>query len=209
MSDQGQVDSEGSDRREQKRLELLDAAMRVFCRDGFARARIDDIAAEAGIGKGTVYLYADSKVSLFKHVVRQRVLPILIDVEEMRSGHKGTAEELLRMQVRRFFREVSNPERQKLTLLILSEGPQFPELMTFYAENVMLRAQRAIKQTLTMGMENGEFRKLPVDDLPRTILGGIMASGIWQNTLIAEEYRGRDDFCQLHLDVILNGLIVK
>jgi AcrR family transcriptional regulator len=51
-----------------RRKEILTAAVRVFARKGFAATRIDDIAAEAGIAKGSVYLYYDSRDALLEAV---------------------------------------------------------------------------------------------------------------------------------------------
>ncbi len=48
-----------------KRREILQAAMKVFARDGYHRARIEAVAEEAKIGKGTVYEYFRSKTDLF------------------------------------------------------------------------------------------------------------------------------------------------
>ncbi|SHG77108.1 TetR/AcrR family transcriptional regulator [Streptoalloteichus hindustanus] len=54
--------------REARREEILQAAVRVFARKGFTAARIDDVAAEAGIAKGSVYLYFDSRDALLAAV---------------------------------------------------------------------------------------------------------------------------------------------
>ncbi len=43
--------------REQRRLQILQAAQHVFARMGFHKARMDDIAHEAGVSKGTLYWY--------------------------------------------------------------------------------------------------------------------------------------------------------
>ena len=57
-------------RRKQARpAELTAAALSLFVEKGFAATRLDDIAALAGVSKGTLYLYFDSKVALFKAVV--------------------------------------------------------------------------------------------------------------------------------------------
>jgi len=53
------------------RLAILDAATQAFARHGFKKASIDDIAARAGVGKGTVYLHFESKEALFAFVVDQ------------------------------------------------------------------------------------------------------------------------------------------
>lgn len=49
----------------QKRKEILAASMRVFARKGFHRTRMEEVAAQAGIGKGTIYEYFRSKTELF------------------------------------------------------------------------------------------------------------------------------------------------
>lgn len=51
--------------KQKKRKEIMDAAIAVFSRTGYHRTKIRDIADEAGVGKGTVYEYFDSKEGLF------------------------------------------------------------------------------------------------------------------------------------------------
>lgn len=51
--------------KEKKRREIIEAAMAVFARTGYLRAKIKDVADEAGVGKGTVYEYFRSKQELF------------------------------------------------------------------------------------------------------------------------------------------------
>ncbi len=51
--------------KDKKRREILQAAMQVFARDGYHRAKMEEVAKEAGIGKGTVYEYFRSKTDLF------------------------------------------------------------------------------------------------------------------------------------------------
>jgi len=51
--------------KDRKRREILEAAMRVFSREGYHRAKMEAVAEEAGIGKGTVYEYFKSKTDLF------------------------------------------------------------------------------------------------------------------------------------------------
>ncbi|MFQ5684319.1 MAG: TetR/AcrR family transcriptional regulator [Candidatus Binatia bacterium] len=51
--------------KDRKRREILEAAMRVFAREGYHRAKMEAVAEEAGIGKGTVYEYFKGKTDLF------------------------------------------------------------------------------------------------------------------------------------------------
>jgi AcrR family transcriptional regulator len=54
---------------EPKRQLLLEAALKLFSRHGYRRTSVDDIAQEAGVAKGTVYVYFNDKEALFKAVV--------------------------------------------------------------------------------------------------------------------------------------------
>src|SRR5262245_47112204 len=56
---------------------ILDAALSVFAERGFEAARLDDVAASAGVAKGTLYLYFDDKEELFEEVVRGALTPII------------------------------------------------------------------------------------------------------------------------------------
>ena len=60
-------------RKEARPAEIMAAALECFRERGFAATRLEDIAARAGVTKGTIYLYYGSKEDLFKAVVRGEV----------------------------------------------------------------------------------------------------------------------------------------
>ena len=64
-------------------VEILSAALASFAERGFAATRLDDVAARAGVTKGTLYLYFRSKEELFKAVVRQELVPTIELAEAM------------------------------------------------------------------------------------------------------------------------------
>ncbi|MFZ5512424.1 MAG: TetR/AcrR family transcriptional regulator, partial [Pseudomonadota bacterium] len=72
-------------RKETRPSELTAAALELFVEKGFAATRLDEIAARAGVSKGTLYLYFDSKEELFKAVIRDSLLPALAQGEELVS----------------------------------------------------------------------------------------------------------------------------
>jgi AcrR family transcriptional regulator len=67
-----------------RRTEIVDAARTVFARRGFAHGIIDEIATEAGIAKGTVYLYFRSKAEIYKAILDH----------DMKTLKKGTLEQI-------------------------------------------------------------------------------------------------------------------
>ncbi|MFX1678730.1 TetR/AcrR family transcriptional regulator, partial [Mitsuaria sp. CC2] len=60
-------------RKEARPQELLEAALSLFVEKGFAATRSEEVAAKAGVSKGTLYLYYPSKEELFKAVVRESI----------------------------------------------------------------------------------------------------------------------------------------
>ncbi len=199
--------NDGADQKEARRQALVDAALEVFARDGFSRTKIEDIAAEAGMGKGTVYLYYESKTALFQDMLRRKILPIVNEVESLRAGHQGSAVDLLKLQVQTFYQGILKNDRRDLIRLVLSEGDQFPEIRTIYAETVINRARGVIIETLKRGQETGEFRDIPVDLAPHSILGGVLATSAWRFFMEPDEMSRLEDLAETHLNIVLHGIM--
>ena len=72
--------------REEKYTDIIKAAIRVFSEHGFDGAKMEYIAKEAGIGKGTVYEYFASKEQLFEEILK-------FSVEEFRLGLKESMDQ--------------------------------------------------------------------------------------------------------------------
>ena len=82
-------------RKEARPSELTAAALELFVEKGFAATRLDDVAAHAGVSKGTLYLYFDSKEALFKAVIEEGIVPLLVAAEQQVATYEGSSAELL------------------------------------------------------------------------------------------------------------------
>ena len=76
-------------RKEARPAELMAAALELFVEKGFAGTRLEDVAARAGVSKGTLYLYFDSKEALFKAVIQEGIVPILEEGAGLVEGFQG------------------------------------------------------------------------------------------------------------------------
>src|SRR5688572_30052632 len=76
--------------------ELLEAAIEVFTRQGYAATRIEDVARRAGVAKGTVYVYYKDKEALFQAAVRHLIGPAIDTIEHAIDGFPGPSEQLVR-----------------------------------------------------------------------------------------------------------------
>src|ERR687890_250945 len=82
--------------RQAKLQAILDAALDVFLENGFAEARLDDVAARASVAKGTIYLYVPSKQALFEALVHSGIGGALGTIEQRVLALDIPAEEQLR-----------------------------------------------------------------------------------------------------------------
>lgn len=78
----------------EKLEQIVRAAMRVFAREGFHGARMDQVAREAGVGKGTVYLYFSSKEALLEHIFVTVTRGYLRKIRDLSSGPGTTRAKL-------------------------------------------------------------------------------------------------------------------
>ena len=76
-------------RKDARPAEIVAAALEVFGERGFAATKLADVARRAGVTKGTVYLYFDSKEALFKAVVRETIVPVIAQGEAWRRRSPG------------------------------------------------------------------------------------------------------------------------
>src|SRR5262249_19810630 len=87
-------------RKEARPAEIVAAALQLFSDRGFAATRLDDVATVAGVSKGTVYLYFESKEQLFEAVVREAVAPNIARAEALVDAFDGPTSDLLRALLR-------------------------------------------------------------------------------------------------------------
>src|SRR3954464_6528854 len=83
--------------------QILDAAQQVFGDCGFMRAKLDDVARVAGVSKGTLYRYFSSKETLFREMVRAKVVSGLAETEAMVKAHSGSSRDLLVLLMEKMF----------------------------------------------------------------------------------------------------------
>jgi AcrR family transcriptional regulator len=154
--------------------ELLDAALTVFGERGFRATTLEEVATRAGVSKGTVYLYFESKEALFRAVVEKKVIARLEASEEITRTHEGPIRDLLVQLITRQWQLIATPEIAAMSRVVQAELPQFPELQQFYFENVIMRNRRLFKATMARGVATGEFRAEAIDLVPMLVPSLIM-----------------------------------
>jgi AcrR family transcriptional regulator len=140
--------------------EILEAAKHVFGESGYAGTKLEDVARRAGVSKGTLYLYFDSKEALFREMVRAKVVAALAHAEEAVRTFDGSSRELLVILISSMYRRLRDDGMARVGRVVQAELPSFPELAQFYFEEVILRSRRLVSRVLERGVESGEFREV-------------------------------------------------
>lgn len=157
--------------------EILAAATALFGEQGFARTRLEDVAKRAGVSKGTLYLYFDSKEALFREMVRKNVVSVVEAAEQRYAQHTGTARDALTDLVRNWWQVGGTQESACMHRLVGAELSNFPELGRFYFEEVVGRLRGLVETIMARGIASGEFREVrhnyAVRGLPSLVLHAI------------------------------------
>lgn len=195
-------------RKEARPAEILAAALDEFAECGYAAARLDRVAARAGVTKGTLYLYFPSKAELFKAVVRGALVPNIAEAERMVAQFPGRSADLLRTVFTLIVKRVVDTPLSAIPKLILAEAGNFPELAHFYRTEVIERAFALLGAVLARGVAAGEFRKLDGAHMTRCIVAPILLTALWRHSFGRFEDTADDPAALVatYLDLLLNGL---
>jgi AcrR family transcriptional regulator len=150
-------------RKEARPGELLDAALDLFVEKGFAATRAEEVAARAGVSKGTLFLYFQSKEELFKAAVRENISGRFAEWEQEFEAFEGSTADMVRYCMRVWWERIGSTRASGITKLIISEARNFPDIAAFYQQEVVRPANQLIRRILQRGVDRGEFRPLDVD----------------------------------------------
>jgi AcrR family transcriptional regulator len=188
--------------------EILDAALACFAEKGFAATRMDDIAARAGITKGTIYLYFDGKDSVFKALARQSIGTQIASVIAHANVFEGRSADLLRFVIATIGHFASTSDRVVLAKVLLAEVGNFPELAEFWRREIIDQGIALFEIIIRRGVGRGEFRDVAPGHAARLCIAPILLLILWR-TIFARydeepyDYQGLID---THLETLLRGL---
>lgn len=189
-------------RKEDRPQEISEAAFQVFAEKGYAAARVDEVAKRAGVSKGLLYLYFETKEELFKAVIKsvvtRRIDALLLALEKTELS----SEEFIRGPLLEFMKQIPGSPVAVVVRLLIAEGQRHPDLVDYYWDNVVSKGLAAISRFIERGVERGEFRDTAVTRLPQLVLSPMMLSMIWR-ILFAKRELDTDRLMETQIEMIL------
>ena len=196
-------------RKEARPQELLDAALDLFVEKGFAATRSDEVAVRAGVSKGTLYLYYPSKEELLKAVIQQNLSQLIAEGSGIADEFEGPTTDLLAFLMNTWWERVGNTPAGGIHKIMMSEVRNFPEIAQFYREEVIQPANDLLVRTLKRGVERGEFREVPYDEVTHVLFAPLIFMALHKHSFGACEGMDLDPnrVIATHIDLVLHGLL--
>lgn len=191
--------------------ELLDAALALFGEKGFAATKSEEVAALAGVSKGTLYLYYPSKEDLLKAVIRENLSNLIAEGADAVDTCEGPTGDLLKHLVSTWWERVGNTPASAIHKIMLSEVRNFPEIAQFYLAEVLEPAQALFARTIQRGIDRGEFRPVPLKEMTVVMFAPMMFLCLHKHSLGACHLQADPPdpakVLETHIDVVLSGLL--
>ena len=139
---------------EDKRRQLLDAAVRVFARKGFHASRVGDIAEEAGVAHGLLYHYFKSKDEVLQAVFQENWSLLVARIESVEETDEPAADQLRHISAIVLRTWLHLPD---VVRVVVQEFGRSPELAERIGELTL--PIDALQRVIARGIESGEFRR--------------------------------------------------
>ena len=196
-----------SRRKVERPAEILAAAFEEFVQHGYAATRLEDVAARAGVTKGTIYFYFDTKERVFDEMIRRNSQPMFQQLNDFVETLEGAYVDRLRKLIRFLYRRIAEDRVARETFrFLIAEGRRFPDLVDRHSAEFMQPFVERLRDMIDAGVKTGEFRATKALKCAEIILSPAMLLNVWW--LLYEDRRQIDvgEFIDAHIDLLLNGL---
>jgi AcrR family transcriptional regulator len=192
--------------KEARRIAIIDAALEEFTSQGFTATKLDDVAIRAGIGKGTIYLYFDSKESLFEEVVRRNLFPGRDMARKRYEAFEGSAADQLAYHFRNMYAFMQNEKVAALCAIVMGEAVRFPELSRFFYNEFISQSKPIFRGVIARGILTGEFRPDADRVYNQMLISPVMIGSFWNLQYGEMEKIDMQDYQEVHIDFMLRAL---
>ena len=193
--------------------ELLDAALDLFVEKGYAATRVEEVAARAGVSKGTLFLYFSSKEELFKAVVLENLSSRFVEWNAEYDSFEGSTADMLRYCLATWWERVGSTRTSGITKLIMAEAHNFPDIAAFYHAEVVEPAGALIRRILQRGVDRGEFRPVDLDYAVYSVTSTIIFLITWKHSLgacvPAPSALEPERYLASQADILLHGMLAR
>jgi AcrR family transcriptional regulator len=190
----------------QRRQEIMQAALACFARKGYHKTTMDDIVAESGLSKGTLYWYFKNKDDLFLSLVKSYFLNMGQDTEDVLEQHTTASHKLraITQQTVQFFLETK--EFFNVFFEFWMQSALNEELNQLFS-NILIQYREALATVITEGIEAGEFKTVDAYQLAFPFMA--VYDGLAFYAMLMPDVVDVEHASQVFIETLLDGLAVN
>jgi len=189
--------------RQAKERAILDAALDVFAESGFAPARLEEVAARAGVAKGTIYLYFPSKQALFEALIRTGIGEPIEAAGAEAAALDLPFEAVVRGLFARMRHQILATRRKEIIRLVIAESGRFPELAEFYYREVVARGMALLRAAAERAVAQGELSSDELARFPQLVVAPGLVAFLWATLFERFETLDAEAMLEAHLALLL------
>lgn len=194
-------------RKEARPAELIAAALELFVEKGYAGTRLEDVAARAGVSKGTLYLYFQNKEDLFKAVVQENIVARISETADQLARFDGSSGDLICYLINGWWRDYGSSAAGGIGKLVMAESGNFPEIASYFLEEVIDPWHAMLATAVDRGISRGEFRRVETDVFVRVMTASLVMLSLWKRSFGACGTRPID--AELYISTLLDTTLAS
>lgn len=195
-------------RKESRPTELIAAALELFVEKGFAGTRLDDVAARAGVSKGTLYLYFANKEELLRAAVQENLVPAVEQARAAAESFEGPTADLLRMLLEGWWQRIGATPACGISKLMVAESGNFPEVARLYYDEVIRPVYGLLGRLIERGAARGEFRRVDTENFVRVMTAPVVMLMLWKHSFgpCCNDPIDPHRYLDAHIDLVIQSL---
>jgi AcrR family transcriptional regulator len=196
-------------RKDARPQEIIEAAIDEFVAKGYAHTKLTDVARRAGVVKGTIYRYFETKAELFRAVARHLASENLKAIENAPGAADVDALTLLPLLLGHVAGKMSDARLPGIVRMVLLESRAFPDLASVWHDEVITRVASVLTGAIERGQKAGSIRAGDPALMLFSVMGPMLMGVLFRETFPDSPFA--PDLRALgvqHADVLAAGLRV-
>lgn len=198
-------------RKDDRPGEIIEAALTLFVANGFAATKLSDVAQRAGVVKGTLYRYFETKEVLFRAVVKHLQAENLAMARQAGSPETAPFAQVVDTLLTRIAQAVGRSQIPAIVRMVLAESRSFPDLACIWHDEVVAPMLAAITDIVTGAQARGEAGSGDPRLHAMSILGPLLMGTLYLEVFgsSAKHWLDLERLAHQHAITVLKGMEAK
>lgn len=194
------------DRVEERRQQIMDAALVCFARRGYHKTTMDDIVVESGLSKGTLYWYFKNKDDLFFSLVKSFFVDMRQDMDVIFKQYTSATDRLraIAQELVRFFQGAEDFFNVFFEFWMQST---LSEELNEWTSNLLVQYREVLAGIIAEGIRTGEFKAVDTNPLALAVMAAY--DGLAFYVMIMPDEVDLEQTSQVFIETLLSGLAAK